>query len=82
MMSLRQCVSTALRIPRAFQGMPSVAANKNFSTEIIEKAEELKLSYLTGAKQGVAVIELNREVGKNSFSKVKLFPRNGKIAKK
>lgn len=68
-MSLRQCVSTALRSPHVFQGGVSVAANKNFSTEIIEKAEELKLSYLTGERQGVAVIELNREVGKNSLSK-------------
>lgn len=68
-MSLRHCVSTALRSPHVFQGGLSVAANKNFSTEIIEKAEELKLSYLTGERQGVAVIELNREIGKNSLSK-------------
>lgn len=43
-----------------------------FSTENlekVEKTEELKLSYLTGEKQGVAVIELNREKGKNSLSK-------------
>ncbi|CAO1410955.1 unnamed protein product [Diamesa tonsa] len=37
-----------------------------FSTE---KIEELKVSYLTGDKQGIAVIELNREHGKNSLNK-------------
>lgn len=69
MMSLRHCVSTALRSTHTFQGGLSIAAHKKYSTEIIEKAEELKLSYLTGDKQGIAVIELNREVGKNSLSK-------------
>ncbi|CAO1413399.1 unnamed protein product [Diamesa serratosioi] len=37
-----------------------------FSTD---KIEELKVSYLTGDKQGIAVIELNREHGKNSLNK-------------
>lgn len=35
----------------------------------IEKSDELKLSYLTGAQKGIAVIELNRETGKNSLNK-------------
>lgn len=39
---------------------------RNFASET---NEELKLSYLTGDKQGVAVIELNRENGKNSLNK-------------
>lgn len=47
-MSLRNCVSTALR---PLQSGTSVIPLKNFSTEIIEKAEELKLSYLTGDRQ-------------------------------
>lgn len=48
MMSLRHCVSTGLR---SFQGGLPVTTIKKFSTEIIEKAEELKLSYLTGERQ-------------------------------
>lgn len=42
--------------------------SRNFSSEIHHN-EELKLSYLTGDKQGIAVIELNREKGKNSLNK-------------
>jgi enoyl-CoA hydratase/carnithine racemase len=45
--------------------MPMIA-NK-FCTE--KPAEELKLSYLTGERQGIAVIELAREIGKNSLNK-------------
>lgn len=41
---------------------------RSFSSEI-GSSEELKLSYLTGDKQGIAVIELNREKGKNSLNK-------------
>lgn len=41
---------------------------RNFSSEISNN-DELKLSYLTGDKQGIAVIELNREKGKNSLNK-------------
>lgn len=44
-----------------------VMMSRNFCAEM--KAEELKLSYLTGEKQGIAVIELNRENGKNSLNK-------------
>lgn len=43
-------------------------ASRNFCAEK-EKPEELKLSYLTGERQGIAVIEMNRENGKNSFSR-------------
>lgn len=40
-----------------------------FARNFSENIEELKLSYLTGDKQGIAVIELNREKGKNSLNK-------------
>lgn len=68
MMSIHRCITTSLRSPSLFQPL-SVTAHKCFSTEIIEKAEEVRLKYLTGDKQGIAVIELNRDVGKNSFNK-------------
>ena len=43
-------------------------AVRNYCAEK-EKPIELKLSYLTGEQKGIAVIELNREKGKNSFSR-------------
>jgi methylglutaconyl-CoA hydratase len=32
-------------------------------------SEEVRLNYLTDAQKGIAVIELNREIGKNSFNR-------------
>lgn len=65
MLSINKCFASAL--PR-INFLPIIA--NNFCTaEKIEKAEELKLSYLTGERQGIAIIELNREKGKNSLNK-------------
>lgn len=73
MLSIRRCVTIATRSPSCLQRTLSITNEftkfNRFSTESLEKTEELKLSYLTGEKQGVAVIELNREKGKNSLSK-------------
>ena len=69
MMSLRRCVSSTWSSPSKFQHALAITARQNFSTEITEKAEELRLSYLTGDKQGICVIEMNRQEGKNSLNK-------------
>lgn len=66
MIRIQKTFSTfALSIHRHPNFLPVIAA-RNYCSE---KSEELKLSYLTGDKQGIAVIELNRENGKNSLNK-------------
>lgn len=68
MTTIHRCFTSTLRSSLSVNKPLSFAALRNFSTEI-EKSEEMKLSYLTGERQGIAVIELNREVGKNSLNK-------------
>lgn len=53
---------------RRHQNVFPLIATRSYCAEK-EKSDELKLSYLTGDKQGIAVIELNRETGKNSLNK-------------
>lgn len=66
-MSLHRCLNSTLRTSQCQRNIFAVA-RLNFSTAN-EKSEELKLRYLTGARQGIAVVELNRENGKNSLNK-------------
>lgn len=69
-MSIHRCFSSTFNSPLCRKNVLSITKFNNFCTEKSEKAEEiLKLSYLTGARQGIAVVELNREVGKNSLNK-------------
>lgn len=69
MLSIHKSLNFALRSSQSRHNVMSIFAN-NFCSEIIEKADELKLSYLTGETQkGIAVVELNREIGKNALSK-------------
>ncbi|CRK95748.1 CLUMA_CG009205, isoform A [Clunio marinus] len=68
MLFLNKSMSFVLRSPRINRNFISVLG-RNFCSEKIEKPDELKLSYLTGDRQGIAVIELNRENGKNSLNK-------------
>lgn len=68
MISIRQTLTFARKSPRSATNVLSIIAN-NYCTEKSEKAEELKLSYLTGERQGIAVVELNRENGKNSLNR-------------
>jgi len=68
MMTARKSLSCALKFaPTQRNIFPLVIAN-NFCTERLEKSEDLKLSYLTGGHQGIAVLGLNRENGKNSLN--------------
>lgn len=68
MMSIHRSLTSALswsQYPKNAFGIMKL----NISTEKFDKPEELKLSYLTGARQGIAIVELNRENGKNSLNK-------------
>lgn len=69
MLTIRNSFNFAVRSSQTRQNVMSIVAN-NFCSEKVDKADELKLSYLTGESQkGIAVVELNREIGKNSLSK-------------
>lgn len=68
MISISRSFNFALKSNQTRKQFLSVIAN-NFCTEKLEKPDELKLSYLTGDRQGIAIVELNREVGKNSLNK-------------
>lgn len=69
MLTIHKPLNFALRTFPSRQNVMTIIAN-NFCNQKLEKADELKLSYLTGEGQkGIAVVELNREVGKNSLSK-------------
>lgn len=48
--------------------LPAIKFN-SYCTEKADKVDELKLSYLTGDQKGIAVVELNRDKGKNSLNK-------------
>lgn len=69
MMSIHRCFTSTFNSPLCRKNILSITKLSNFCTEKVEKVEELKLSYLTGARQGIAVVELNREIGKNSLNK-------------
>lgn len=66
MIHIQKSFNTFAMSLRYSQNCLPLIASRNYCTE---KLEELKLSYLTGEKQGIAVIELNREHGKNSLNK-------------
>lgn len=76
MLSIHRCVSSALRSAQCHKNVFSITKLNNFSTEI---SEELKLSYLTGEQKGIAVVELNRENGKNSLNKSLLSKLNHSV---
>ena len=67
-MSIHRCLNLTLRSTQCHKNVFAIT-KLNFATEKPEISEELKLSYLTGARQGIAVVELNREKGKNSLNK-------------
>lgn len=68
-MFLNKCLSKSILTSSNISGLRSSSVIfRNFVSET-NNNEELKLSYLTGGLKGVAVIELNRENGKNSLNK-------------
>lgn len=72
MMTIHRCFNAVVKSTRHQQKVFSITKLNNFCTERSEKQEkqeELKLSYLTGPQKGIAIVELNREKGKNSLNK-------------
>lgn len=55
----------SLKTPQLRHGLISIISN-NFSSQL---SEEIRLNYLKDNHEGIAVIELNRENGKNSFNR-------------
>lgn len=67
MLSFNKSLNFALKSAQVRKGCLSIISN-NYCAQV-DKNNEIRLSYLTDEKQGIAVIELNRENGKNSFSR-------------
>lgn len=65
MLSFHKSVSFALKSTQIRVGL---TASRNFCVQV-DHSDEVRLSYLTDERQGIAVIELNREIGKNSFNR-------------
>lgn len=69
-MTFHRCFNAVLKSPRNHEKVFSITRLNHFCTARTETAtEELKLSYLTGPQKGIAIVELNREKGKNSLNK-------------
>lgn len=69
MMTISRNFTNAMRSPQVNRNVFAISRINFCTAEKIEKADELKLSYLTGQQKGIAVVELNREQGKNSLNK-------------
>lgn len=67
MLSFNKSINFALKSPQLRKGCLSIISN-NYCAPV-DTNNEIRLAYLTDERQGIAVIELNREVGKNSFSR-------------
>lgn len=67
MLSFNKSINFALRSPKIRQNCLSIFSN-NYCAQF-DRNNEIRLAYLTDERQGIAIIELNRENGKNSFSR-------------
>lgn len=67
MLSFNKSLNLALKSSQIRKGCLSIISN-NYCAQI-DKNDEVRLSYLTDERQGIAVIELNRQKEKNSFSR-------------
>lgn len=67
MLSFNKSLNLALKSTQIRKGCLSII-NNNYCAQI-DKSDEVRLSYLTDERQGIAVIELNRQKEKNSFSR-------------
>lgn len=65
MLSLQKSLGFTLKSTQFKVGITSIIAN-NFCAQV---NKEVRLNYLKNEQEGIAVIELNRENGKNSFNR-------------
>jgi methylglutaconyl-CoA hydratase len=68
MLSMKSSLNFALKSAQMRKGCISLISSNKYCMQA-DKNEEIRLSYLTDDRQGIAVIEMNRVEGKNSFNR-------------